>query len=210
MKVLCDACERLAVPTAWSVRDGVLELTCGACGAVSRQPPSPGAASVPAPAPAPVRGPPTQITSLSAQDLAVRAKATGAFAPEVPPGPPQGWLDERWRELALVWRDEAAHARLVDQAIVRNELEDLGKRYAEHLARHPGDTVAARSRDLLVQRAASRLFAQLPAEERGLTKEKANLVRNAAFVILLVGLAAFAAWIFVGTRVANVHDVARP
>lgn len=174
MKLLCESCERLAAPGSWSVDGGVLRLVCAGCGHVHEL-----ASPAAPPRPAPERRPP----------------------PAPAAGPVEGWLERGWADVRQRWGDPAAHQRLIDEAVARGGMAELGRLYREVIEASPGDAAALAGREALIARASAQLMTGLAVQERGFDPGGARRARGVLLAVTALGLLAFVAWAFVKSGV---------
>lgn len=226
MKLVCDACHRLGTPAGWSVIDGVLRLTCGACGAATELPPlrtvaqerqaAGGAPAVPLPAtgvppagneilraaPAPVAAPVAPVPTESPQSSAVAAASTEGWRllpeAEVPTLGEREAMDEAW--LVAGW--ERLRREWSDPAAHRRLL-------AEAAARNDFAALGQRYRDHLLRHPDDAIAVaardellrkattQLFSQLPRETPRRAQLVRNLFLLVFFLGTVAVGAWLVV-------------
>lgn len=207
MKFLCEWCGQLGEPSGVSVVDGAPAVTCAACARATKLggPPAPAPAPspklIPAPSPTP-RAPaaPTQLQAVPAELEAMRqqrggkTRLTHGLRPAQAEG--DGPIARGWNELIERWDDATAHERLLEVALLKDGLAELGALYTKHLHGFPQDERAKAARADLVERASTRYLAALPAEERTVTPEHARRVRTVSAMVVVAGLIGLALFLF--------------
>jgi hypothetical protein len=219
VKLFCEACQRLGEPGPWSVIDGVLRVACGSCGVpaelVPRRRAAAPAVALEGAVAAPVvedhdidrvlaefigdaaPAPRNEVRALAGASLAEQETAAAlavATAEETVDDEP--WLAIGWARVQQSWSDPAAHAKLLAEAAARGDFAPLGKRYREHLAKHPKDAAAVAARDELLKKATAQMFTQLPRDE-GIDPVRARSLRNGLLLLFFLGVLVFGGWILV-------------
>ncbi len=207
MKFLCEWCGQLGEPSGVTVVDGAPAVTCAACARSTKLggPATPAAAPHPKLIPAPSAAPrapaaPTQLQAVPAELEQLRAQKGGktrlshGLKPARAEG--DGVIAKGWNALLDRWEDDEAHEQLLQVALLKDGLAELGALYTSHLQGFPQDDRAKAARERLVERASTRYLAQLPSEERGITHEHANQVRNVAVGVVIIGLAGLALFLW--------------
>lgn len=169
----CPQCRELVPLGAFVAEAGVLSFECAACGATIRRagraPVGTGGAPVgamAAPPAAPPRNPvaptaaawvPPPAAAPPGPAAPVQAPtAVSATAPTPNPREPDGVdpvLWKAWVTLAAAWDNPRAHDAFVATCLAAQALPFAGVRYRDHLAEHPGDSMATRGRDRVLGQA---------------------------------------------------------
>ncbi|AKU93038.1 hypothetical protein [Vulgatibacter incomptus] len=195
MKILCEACNRLGPPSAWSVDGNFLRLRCGGCGgeqAVRGEPTAPRGA--------PAGAGPTRGAAATPEFPSLYSAGEGEQDP-VPPidaAPSEDWLERGWARVLTCWNDPAAHEALVAEAAARGSFAELGGLYRRVIETRPTDERALAAREEILRRATAHLMVTLPSQERGLDSAQVRKVQAWVFGLFLVLLGGFALFLFAG------------
>ncbi|MCG3172878.1 MAG: hypothetical protein GMKNLPBB_01049 [Myxococcota bacterium] len=144
MKVECSNCKALVEIPALTMLPQGAGFYCTQCGHANVMAVQ-GAAGSPAPPPAPAAA----ISRPFSREDILKPNAT---------------IHEIWRVCLANWSDEKLHARLIETAVHRREVEMAGRYYKDYIAEHPGDAFAVRMRDRLIARVTADMHKTLVAE----------------------------------------------
>jgi hypothetical protein len=110
-------------------------------------------------------------------------------------------IDAAWAELLRHWDEEAVHRRLLDSACDLEALAEVGRRYRRKIEERPGDALALRFRDEVVERASVLALASLPRTPAPRTLPSSY--RKAALVAIALGSVAVLSWAFLRVAVGG-------
>lgn len=157
MKYVCDACSRLVTAGRFSVEGDRVALVCPVCGEASEVGPE---QERHAPVLELARPRPPPQGPLCPKCGAARAEGEEAcgrcglvyarFKPENLALP--AVVEELWSKLEADWNDPARHEAFIDACSRAGALPEAARRYRIKAEQMPGDTLAVRHRDELVNR----------------------------------------------------------
>lgn len=157
MKYLCDACSRLVTAGSFSVEGDKVALVCPACGEASELGPEQERHAPvlelarPRPAPQGPRCPKCGAARSAGDEACGRCGLVYAlFKPENLALP--AVVEELWSQLESDWNNPARHEAFIDACSRAGALVEAARRYRIKAEQTPGDTLAARHRDELVNR----------------------------------------------------------